>query len=178
MPLVYRELRSRAARFLAAERADHTLQPTALVHEAYVRLAGRDAGFASRLHFMNAAAQAMRQILIDHAKRKRSAKRGGGRAKLDLADVTLADGGADTLDWLALDEALRALTRVSPRQAQVVSLRFFAGCEEAEIAQMLQISAPTVHRDWIAARIWLHRFMTTHAGTHGDEPQFDDATIR
>jgi RNA polymerase sigma factor (TIGR02999 family) len=162
VPLVYAELRDRAARFLAAERPDHTLQPTALVHEAYARLAARGATFASRLHFFNAAALAMRRILIDHAKLRRGAKRGGGRARVDFDDVDVADGAPDALDWLALDEALRALADVSPRRAQVVSLRFLAGCAEIEIAQMLGISEPTVRRDWTSARLWLYRFMQSH----------------
>ena len=162
MPLVYAELRDRAARFLAVERPGHTLQPTALVHEAYARLAARGATFASRLHFFHAAALAMRRILIDHAKLRRGAKRGGGRARMDLDNVDVADRSPDAMDWLALDEALRALADVSPRQAKVVSLRFFAGCAEREIAQMLNVSEPTVRRDWTGARLWLYRFMQSH----------------
>lgn len=161
-PMVYEELRQRAGQMLASERRDHTLQRTALVHEAYVRLVGAGASYQGRLHFFNAAAVAMRHILLHHATKHRTDKRGGNRVRVDLADLdgavaTEQRAGLDALDWIALDEAMKQLEAASPRQHQVVMLRFFAGRTEAEIAQMLQVSEPTVRRDWATARLWLFR---------------------
>ena len=169
-PLVYEELRARAGKLMAAERRDHTLQRTALVHEAYLKLlGGGQVAFQSRLHFFNAAALAMRRILVDHAVRRGSLKRGGKHARVPLEEAfDLEDPAApgapresasDPIDWLELDEALRRLEQVSARQYQVVMLRFFSGRTEAEIAQMLQVSEPTVRRDWATARVWLLREM-------------------
>ena len=156
LPMVYDELRQRAGKLLALERRDHTLQRTALVHEAYLKLAGPGARFASKFHFFNAAALAMRRILVNHAHQHRTVKRGGGRARIDLEDLDVADHSApDPMDWLGLDEALKRLEADSPRQHQVVMLRFFSGRTEAEIAQMLNISESTVRRDWATARVWL-----------------------
>lgn len=159
LPLVYEELRERAGKLLARERPGHTLQRTALVHEAYLRLVGPGASFQSKLHFFNAAALAMRRILVNHAHEHNALKRGGAsRARLSLDDLDLADGeGAsdDPLDWEALELALRRLEAESPRQHQVVMLRFFSGRTEAEVAQMLEISESTVRRDWTTARVWL-----------------------
>jgi RNA polymerase sigma factor (TIGR02999 family) len=161
LPLLYEELRSRAGRLIAAERRDHTLQRTALVHEAYLKLVGGDLSFQSRAHFFNAAALAMRRILCDHATRRRSLKRGGDRARISLDDLDVADNPSaePAMDWLELDEALKQLEQVSPRQHQVVMLRFFSGRTEAEIAEMLGISEITVRRDWGSARVWLYRAM-------------------
>jgi RNA polymerase sigma factor (TIGR02999 family) len=159
LPLVYDELRSRAGRLIGAERRDHTLQRTALVHEAYLKLAGSNLNFQSRAHFFNAAAMAMRRILVDHAVRRRTLKRGGARARVGLTDVDVADESAEPIDWAELDEALTQLERISPRQHQVVMLRFFSGRTEIEIAEMLGISEVTVRRDWTTARIWLYRAM-------------------
>ena len=157
-PLVYDELRARAGARMAGERRGHTLQRTALVHESYLKLVGAGASFRGRLHFFCAAAQAMRRILVDHADRKHSLKRGGNRARVDLAAVDVEDERTSPpIDWLELDEALAALEQVSPRQHQIVMLRFFSGRTEAEIAQMLQVSEPTVRRDWATARVWLYR---------------------
>jgi RNA polymerase sigma factor (TIGR02999 family) len=161
-PMVYEELRERAGKMLASERRDHTLQRTALVHEAYLRLVGPGASYQGRLHFFNAAAMAMRHILLHHATKHRTAKRGGKRARVDFEDLGMAvatdDGaGLDVLDWIALDEAMKQLVVASPRQHQVVMLRFFSGRTEAEIAQMLRVSEPTVRRDWATARLWLYR---------------------
>lgn len=159
LPLVYDELRDRAGRLMARERSSHTLQRTALVHEAYLKLVGSGAGFSSRLHFFAAAALAMRRILVDHARRS-NLKRGGDRARVDLDGLEVTDAPSKgPMDWLELDEALRELERILPRQHQVVMLRFFSGRTEAEIAEMLQISEPTVRRDWAAARVWLFRKM-------------------
>ena len=160
LPLVYEELRARAGAMMAGERRDHTLQRTALVHESYLKLVGSGTGFRSRLHFFCAAAQAMRRILVDHATRRNSLKRGGGRARVDLGAVDIAGNAPDQpMDWVELDEALRDLEEVAPRQHQVVMLRFFSGRTEPEIAEMLQVSEPTVRRDWATARVWLYRKM-------------------
>jgi RNA polymerase sigma-70 factor (ECF subfamily) len=155
LPLIYEELRRRAARLMAAERRNHTLGQTALVHEAYLRLVRPGTTYQSRLHFFNAAALAMRRILIDHAAAHGAAKRGDGRERLDVDAVELADSGP-TLDVAALDEALTELARLSPRQAEVVNLRFFAGLNDGEIAPLLGVSEKTVRRDWAAARLWLY----------------------
>ena len=159
LPLVYDELRSRAGKLMAGERCGHTLQRTALVHEAFLNLAGGELSFHSRMHFFNAAALAMRRILVKHAARRGRLKRGGGRERIDLESIELPDHASGHMDWLELDEALRELEQISPRRHQVVMLRFFSGRTEAEIAQMLDVSEPTVRRDWAAARMWLYRAM-------------------
>ncbi len=159
LPLVYAELRARAAKLMSAERPDHTLQRTALVHEAYLKLANAGARFQSKLHFFNAAALAMRRILVDHAMRRGRKKRHGGGVRLNLEDHTIPPQPAANIDGLALNEALDELAAASPRQAQVVMLRFFAGLGDAEIARLLDISEPTVRRDWATARPWLYRRM-------------------
>jgi RNA polymerase sigma factor (TIGR02999 family) len=155
LPLVYDELRSRAGRLMAGERKDHTLQRTALVHEAFLRLVKPGATFQSRLHFFNAAALAMRRILVDHAAARNSLKRGGAFREVNLDDVDPAREER-AVDILSLDEALTKLAERSPRQAQVVNLRFFAGLKDAEIAEMLGVTDKTVRRDWASARIWLY----------------------
>lgn len=155
LPIVYQELRSRAGMIMSTERRDHTLQRTALVHEAYMRLVKPGAKFESRLHFFNAAALAMRRILLDHAAARRTAKRGGAAAKLNLDDVDVA-GAEQDIDIVALDEAMKQLETNSPRQHQVVMLRFFACLKDAEIAELLDVSEKTVRRDWATARLWLH----------------------
>lgn len=158
-PVVYDRLRSLARRHLAVERSDHTLQPTALVHEAYVKLADQaDARIASRTQFVAIASQAMRRILVDHARARAAEKRGGGRTL-----VTLADGvsgvAARSLDLLALDRALTRLAELDDRQARVVELRFFGGLEIDEVAEALEVSRATVIRDWRVARAFLAREM-------------------
>jgi RNA polymerase sigma factor (TIGR02999 family) len=167
LPLVYEELRSRAGALLARERRDHTLQRTALVHEAYLELVGVDLNYQGRLHFFNAAALAMRRILVRHALRRRCIKRGGGRSRVDLLDIDPADPAsdpsADPMDWVELDDALKQLEQISPRRYQVVMLRFFSGRTELEIAQMLGVGEATVRRDWSAARIWLYELMQQDA---------------
>jgi RNA polymerase sigma factor (TIGR02999 family) len=159
LPLVYDELRLRAGQLLVSERRDHTLQRTALVHEAYLKLARGQLSFQNRKHFFNAAAQAMRRILVDHATQRNALKRGGGQARVNLDDIDVAAESATPLDWVELDEALRRLEEVSPRQHQVIMLRFFSGRTEAEVARMLEISQATVERDWSMARTWLYREM-------------------
>jgi len=159
LPLVYEELRSRAGKLLGSERRNHTLQRTALVHEAYLKLSGGELSFQSRVHFFNAAALAMRRILVDHAVRRGTLKRGGGHERVNLDDLDPVDDSPPPMDWQELDEALKQLEQASPRQHQVVMLRFFTGRTEAEIAEMLEISEITVRRDWATARIWLYRTM-------------------
>lgn len=155
LPLIYDELRRRAGQLMAAERKDHTLQRTALVHEAYLRLVRPGATFQNRLHFFNAAALAMRRILIDHANARAARKRGGGAKEMSLDELDVPDA-QPTIDIISLDEALNALAQVAPRQAQVVNLRFFAGLKDLEIAELLGVTDKTIRRDWAAARLWLY----------------------
>ncbi len=154
-PLIYDDLRRRAGQLMAAERRDHTLGQTALVHEAYLRLVRPGATFQSRLHFFNTAALAMRRILIDHAAARRTEKRGGELQRFALEGIDVPDDSPG-LDFIALDEALGDLGQVAPRQAEVVNLRFFAGLKDGEIANLLGVSEKTVRRDWSVARIWLY----------------------
>lgn len=153
-PLVYNELHRRASAMMARERRDHTLQATALVHEAFLKVARPGVSFQSRLHFYNSAALAMRRILVDHAAARSAQKRGGGAAGVPLSEVDPA-GELPETDVLALDEALKTLESRSPRQHQVVMLRFFGGLRDAEIAEMLSVSEKTVRRDWATAKLWL-----------------------
>lgn len=152
-PVVYDELRGVAARQLRRERPGHTLHPTALVHEAYLKMAGSPAEASDRAHFLALAARAMRQILVDHARRRGARKRGG-----DWHPTTLTDGSGsielDPTELIALDRALETLDE---RQRQVVECRFFGGMEETEIAEALNVSERTVRRDWVKARAWLYR---------------------
>ncbi len=157
LPIVYGELRKQAARQLRGERAGHTLQPTALVHEVYLRLAPpRRVPWESRAEFFAAAAQAMRRILVDHARKRATAKRAGNWTRVELpADVAIA--GKNELDLLALDDALDRLAALDPRHARIVELRFFGGLSVPETASVLKVSTATVKRDWALARAWLHR---------------------
>lgn len=157
MPLVYEELRQLAGGYLVRERHDHTLQPTALVHEAFLRLVDhRSIQWQGRAHFLALAATLMRQLLIDHARKHRAEKRGGGGAR-----VTLHEGDAvieaRSVELIALDEALSALAAVDPRQARVIELRFFGGLTIEEAAEVLAVSPATVKLDWSLARAWLVR---------------------
>jgi RNA polymerase sigma factor (TIGR02999 family) len=157
LPLVYDELRKLAAARMAAEPAGQTLEPTALVHEAYLRLAGGEQArdWDSRGHFFAAAAEAMRRIVIDRARHKHTDKAGGGRRRVDLDDIqpVLEDGNGDRL--LALDEALRQLEVEDPRKANLVKLRFFAGLTAEQAAAALGVSLSTAEKDWAYARSWL-----------------------
>ena len=155
LPMVYEMLRERAGRLMDRERDDHTLTATALVHEAYLRVAGRE-GFDGGRHFFNAAALAMRRILVEHARGRGRIKRGGEAGKVELESLELPGADADGTDWLALDEALERLKAADERRHQVVMLRFFAGLEEAEIAKILNVTDRTVRRDWAAAQLWLY----------------------
>jgi RNA polymerase sigma factor (TIGR02999 family) len=160
VPLVYDELRRIARKCLAGQRNDHTLQPTALVHEAYLRLVNRDsATWQNRAHFFAVAAQMMRQILVDHARMRAAAKRGGGAITLVLDEsVTLPKKPA--LDLIALDDALKRLAVLDARQSQIVELRFFGGLSIDETAEVIAISPATTKREWATARLWLHRAMS------------------
>ena len=153
--LVYRELRDLAARYLARERVDHTLQPTALVHEAWIRLIDQtELEWQGRAHFLGIAAQAMRRILVDHARGRAREKRAapGRRIEMELQEIT---AGGQPVDVLGLDRALEELRGLSERQAKVVELRVFGALEESEIACALGISERTVQREWRFARAWL-----------------------
>lgn len=157
MPLVYGELRRIARRYLSAERPDHTLQSTALVHEAYVRLAHQDLPqWENRAHFFAVAAQLMRQILVDHARSHRAAKRGAGGCKLTLDEVSEIPLMTD-VDVIALDDALKTLAEMDQQQSRVVELKFFGGLSINETAEVLSISPSTVERYWMSARAWLFR---------------------
>lgn len=157
LPIVYDELRRQAARQLRSERAGHTLQPTALVHEVYLRLAQpRRVPWQSRAEFFAAAAQAMRRILVDHARKRAAAKRAGNWTRVKLDDEVAIEG-KNELDLLSLDDALDRLAELDPRHARIVELRFFGGLSVAETASVLKISTATVKRDWSLARAWLHR---------------------
>lgn len=156
-PLVYEELHRLARRYMGRERAGHTLQTSALVNEAYLRLIDwKNAQWQDRAHFFAVSAQLMRRILVDFARAKAYAKRGGGALHLDLDGVGVFSPDRDT-DIVALDEALTALAALSPRQGQVVELRFFGGLSLEETADVLKVSVGTVRRDWSLARAWLHR---------------------
>lgn len=161
LPLVYAELHRQAASFLRKERAGHTLQTTALINEAYLKLIDRrEVNWENRTHFFAVAAQAMRRILVDHARTKYREKRGGDNIKLSLEDATLVAGKESDVDLIALDEALTKLAKFDEQQARVVELRYFSGLSLEETAEALHISRATVARDWEAARAWLHRELT------------------
>ncbi len=161
MPLVYGELRRLARAYLRREREDHTLQPTALVHEAYLRLVNRsEMTWQDRAHFYGIAARLMRQILVDHARAHNAKKRGGLEQKVVL-DEALDLPAKGTLDLLALDGALQSFARSYPRKSEVVELKFFGGLEAAEIAEILRVSPKTVLRDWSFAKLWLCRELDT-----------------
>ncbi|HKT48064.1 MAG TPA: sigma-70 family RNA polymerase sigma factor [Candidatus Acidoferrales bacterium] len=163
MPLVYEELRGLARHYLQQERPGHTLQSTALVHEAFVRLVGQNPpDWQSRTHFYGVAARLMRQILVDHARASRAAKRGGDSLKLTVDEGLLGAKKAD-LDIVALDEALTSLAQLNPQQSQIVELRFFSGLSIEETAEVMGSSPATVKRHWTAARAWLFREMSRSA---------------
>lgn len=156
LPLVYQELRRIAAHKMANEASGHTLQPTALVHEAWLRLVDKDgqAQFKNRAHFFGAAAEAMRRILIDRARRKQAIRHGGGQARLDVDDVDIAAPANDD-EILAVNEALNRFALVEPQKAELVKLRYFAGMTIEEAAIVLDVSEPTAKRWWTYSRAWL-----------------------
>ncbi|MEM1270929.1 MAG: sigma-70 family RNA polymerase sigma factor [Bacteroidota bacterium] len=158
VPLVYDELYAIARRQLRGQRPGQTLNATALVHEAYVKMVGGQGGWADRSHFLAVAAVAMRQVLINYAHRKKAQKRGGGQA-IATFDESVMGASARADELIALDEALTELAKLDERQARVVELRFFGGLTHDEVAAVLGLSEPTVRRDWRAARAWLARWM-------------------
>ena len=163
IPLVYEELRRLARSFLARQRSDHTLQSTALVHEAYMRLVGHTSvRFENRAHFFAVASQVMRRILVDHARRHNAAKRGGNNLTLVL-DEAIASPAKSEIDVTALDDALCNLATLDPRQANIVEMRFFGGLSIDETSKVLGISPATVKREWTTARTWLFDEMTRKA---------------
>jgi RNA polymerase sigma factor (TIGR02999 family) len=158
MPLVYTELRKLAGHYLRQERPDHTLQPTALVNEVYVRLIGQDQpDYRSRAHFLGVAAQVMRQILIDHARARNSRKRGGGQAIYALDDATDAAAGRPEASIVAVDDALLALERIDPRKAKLIEMRFFGGLTAEESAAFLDLPVDKVRAELRVAQAWLQR---------------------
>jgi RNA polymerase sigma factor (TIGR02999 family) len=162
VPLVYKELRSLAHYHLQSERPDHTLQSTALVHEAYLRLlGGQPVELQNRAHFIAVASRLMRQILVDYARSRRADKRDGG-CKVAFDDMAALPVAGDA-DLLALDDALEELSRIDERQGKIVEMKFFGGLSAPEISQVLGISRATVDRDWATARVWLHRQMNRAA---------------
>ena len=158
LPLVYDELRSLARGYLQRERSDHTLQSTALVHEAYLRLVDQNVTWQNRAHFFGIAAQMMRRILVDHARGRNTAKRGEGIYRVTLDEELMGVGKRD-VDVIALDEALTHLAKFDPQQSRIVELRFFAGLSIEETSEVMKISPATVKRDWAMAKAWLHREM-------------------
>lgn len=161
MPLVYAELRRRAAAYLKGERKDHTLQPTALAHEAYLRLIGQErVVWQNRAHFFAVAAQAMRRVLVDHARGRGRDRRFGGAIRVPLDEGLTTAPPADC-DMLLLDQALDELAALDPRQARIVELRYFGGLTEREIASVLDVSRSTVTREWVIAKGWLFRRIST-----------------
>jgi RNA polymerase sigma factor (TIGR02999 family) len=160
MPLVYAELKAIAGRHFAREASNHTLQSTALVHEAYLRLMGQQRmRWQNRAHFFGIAAQMMRRILVDHARHQHRAKRGGVSQTLSLDEAMAASEPAPDVDLLALDEALTSLARLDPRGARIVELRFFSGLTIEETAEVMAVSSGTIKREWNSARAWLYREM-------------------
>lgn len=157
LPELYNELRDMAANYLRRERSNHTLQPTALVHESYLRLLNqRTVNWKDRLQFLSIAARMMRRILADHAIARSADKRGGGAPKLEL-DAALDFCDARAIDVTAVDQALRGLEELDQRQAKIVELRFFGGLTVDETAEVMSLSAATVKREWTTARRWLQR---------------------
>jgi RNA polymerase sigma factor (TIGR02999 family) len=167
VPLVHAELRKRAVAYLRRERRGHTLQPTALVHEAYIRLLGqRRVTWHNRAQFFGVASQIMRRILVDYAREHQAAKRPGG-VRVTLDDAALVADARDC-ELLMLDDALHALARLDERQATIVELKYFGGLSEEEVAAVLSVSRATVTREWQSARAWLYRRLTK-GKTHDDE---------
>ena len=162
LPAVYAELRRQADRFMRRQSPGHSLQATALVHEAYLRLVGREpVEWQSRAHFFGVAAKAMRSILVDHARARRAAKRGGGTLHLSLGAADSGGRLEPELDVEALDEALARLAEIDPEKGRLVELRYFGGLSIEETAEVLDVSPATVKRQWSLARAWLRRELTT-----------------
>ncbi|MCX6592876.1 MAG: sigma-70 family RNA polymerase sigma factor [Acidobacteria bacterium] len=166
IPLVYRELRQIAQRCMRRERPDHTLQATALVHEALMKLGGQRVPFKNRAHFFGVAASLMRRFLLDYAREHRAMKRGGDAVKLELEDGMVVSE-AHLEEILDLDRCLNRLAQVDPEQSRLVELRFFAGMTVEEVAEVMGISTATVKREWSHAKAWLHREMRQSGQTQG-----------
>jgi RNA polymerase sigma factor (TIGR02999 family) len=170
VPLVYQQLRERAAAYLRHERRDHTLQPTALVNEAYIRLQGQQRmSWLNRAQFFGVAAQVMRRILVDHARERQAAKRAGG-VRVTLDDDFGTEQPIDT-ELLGLNDALQELARLDERQAQIVELKYFCGLSEGEVAELLSLSRATITREWQSARAWLYRRMSEGRTPRGRGPR-------
>jgi RNA polymerase sigma factor (TIGR02999 family) len=166
IPIVYNELHAIAAEFMRHERRDHTLQATALVHEVYQKLIDQTrVRWQNRAHFFAVAAQAIRRILVDHARRHAELQRGGGRTKLSLSEGLVAECGR-VIDLTALDDALGRLAAREPLQARIVELRFFAGLSVVETAEVMGMSASSVEREWRCARVWLHAVLSDEETPH------------
>jgi RNA polymerase sigma factor (TIGR02999 family) len=164
-PLVYDELRRLAQSYLRRERSDHTLQGTALVNEAYLRLVDqKNVRWQNRAHFFGVAAQMIRRILVDHARGHQAAKRGAGAAKLSLDDALAVPGVSKDLNLVNLDEALKELEELDARQARIIELRYFTGLSIEETAEVVGVSPATVKREWTAARAWLFRQLSRQSG--------------
>ena len=162
-PIVYEELRRLASRYLRRERSDHTLQSTALVHEAYMRMVDqRNVRWQNRAQFFGLAAEMIRRILVDHARAHRAEKRGGEVVKLALDEALDAAAGRD-LELVRLDDALKKLAELDPQQSRIVELRYFGGLTIEETAESLAVSPATVKRDWVVAKAWLRRQLTSGA---------------
>ena len=154
LPLVYKELHRLAKSYMRRERPDHTLQPTALIHEAYIRLVGNDTDWQNHEHFIGVAANVMRRVLVDHARAHNAGMRGGDFRRVEL-DEGIAVSNDRSNEVLAVDEALEEFKKENPRQAQIVELRYFAGLSIEQIAALLEISPRSVQRDWSSAKEWL-----------------------
>jgi len=173
VPLVYGELRRLAARHLARERSNHTLQSTAVVHEAYLRLIDQKrVQWKNRAQFFGVASQMIRRILVDHARSHQAAKRGSGAIKLSLDEAIAVPGGKD-LDLVALDDALKSLAEMDEQQARIVELRFFGGLSIEETAEVVGISPATVKRDWALSKAWLYRELTRGGFAAAESAQAD-----
>ena len=161
MPLVYVELRRQASSYLRRERSNHTLQPTALINEAYLKLIDqRDVKWQNRAHFFAIAAQAMRRILVDYARERKREKRGGAAENLPIEEAAFVISKEKSIDLVALDEALNKLAKFDERQAKVVELRYFSGLSIDETAEVLNVSNVTIRRDWNMAKAWLLQEIT------------------
>jgi RNA polymerase sigma factor (TIGR02999 family) len=161
-PMIYAELRRLAQRYMRQERPGHTLQSTAIVHEAFIRLVDQNVEWNSRTHFFSIAAKMMRRILVDHARARGTSKRGAGAAHVPIDERTLTAPERE-VDLVALDEALEHLAKVDPQRSRIVELRYFGGLSNAESADVLGISPATVQRQWTGARAWLYRELTHRA---------------
>jgi RNA polymerase sigma factor (TIGR02999 family) len=163
MPLVYAELRALGAHYLKNERSDHTLQATALVHEAYLKMVNQKwAAWQNRAQFASVAARAMRQVLVEYARAHRAEKRGGKLEKIYLDETRELGAGHDP-DLIELDEALKNFAKLYPRESEVVEMKFFGGIDAEDIAQVLKVSTKTINRDWNFAKTWLCRELTENA---------------